>query len=175
MHIFNKTRLEGFSYSGFNLVDEVNQLKPNKIVDVGCGENLFKGLIQNLYGFDPIFHSNLDQQASIDTIDFDANSIDVALCLGSIQYGDANVQFNQLTKVVSWVKPGGYIVMRKWPFLDYVGHHEEYLKKINRICYSDFYIWTEKLNLTVYKEIKLDINRNFPELERLVWWWQKAA
>jgi len=29
------------------------------------------------------------------------------------------------------------------------------------------------LNLSIHIPIKLDINSNFPQLERLVWWWKK--
>ena len=34
------------------MIDEINALKPNKVIDLGCGANLYKGLIDNLTGID---------------------------------------------------------------------------------------------------------------------------
>ena len=173
---FNWDRLSGFSYSGINLVDEINQLNPKKVLDIGCGQNLLKGLVHNLYGFDKEYYPSIDEHATIQTIKIDPESIDVALCLGSLTYIPRESQLEQLEKIVSWVKPEGYIVVRTHPFIDYQGHQEEYFAQIGtsrRFYYSDFYDWTEKLNLTLHKPIRLDINSNFPQIERLVWWWKK--
>lgn len=171
---YSKEVMNGYRYSGYNLVKEVNDLKPSKVIDVGCGENLFKGMIDNLYGFDKEYYPEIDKQISIEDIDIELESIDVALCLGSLQYTSKIDQEYQLAKVVSWIKPGGYIIMRNQPFIDYVGHNEKYLHKTNnRILYSDFYKRTNQFNLSIHLPIKLDINSNFPQLERLVWWWRK--
>jgi len=43
---------KNYKYSGENLIDEVNQLDPDLVIDVGCGHNRFKGRIKNLIGFD---------------------------------------------------------------------------------------------------------------------------
>jgi len=175
-YIYNNTRMHGFTYSGYNLIEEVNSLFPQKVIDIGCGENLFKGQIHNLIGFDVDAYPNSDMQVSINDAVFEKESIDIALCLGSIQYRPVEDQFYEVEKIVSWIKPGGFIVVRMQPFLDYVGHNEDYISQFgikHRLSYKTFYEWTSKLNLTVYKPIVFDINRNFPTVERLVWWWKK--
>ena len=39
-----------FKHSGKNLVDEINDLKPELVIDAGCGINFLKGKIKNLIG-----------------------------------------------------------------------------------------------------------------------------
>ena len=175
-YVYTDFRFAGFSYSGYNLVEEVNQLNPQKVVDVGCGENLLKGLIPNLIGFDREYYPKLDRQASIEEIDFEPESVDVVLGLGSLQSCSTDQQFVNLTKIVSWLRPGGFLIVRNQPFLDYVGHCEDYIAQFgtaHRITYKLFYEWTEKLNLEIYKQPVFDVNKNFPSIERLVWWWRK--
>ena len=36
-----------FKYSGLAIIDEVNNLKPDNVIDIGCGYNEFKGKIKN--------------------------------------------------------------------------------------------------------------------------------
>ena len=49
-----------YTYSGLNLIEDVNALDPDLVIDVGCGHNRFKGHIKNLIGFDPQpFHDRL--------------------------------------------------------------------------------------------------------------------
>ena len=45
--------MKKWKYSGLQLIDEVNSLKPRAVLDVGCGYNEFKGKIDNLIGIDP--------------------------------------------------------------------------------------------------------------------------
>ena len=42
-----------FKYSGLKLIDEINFLKPDNVIDLGCGYNEFKGKIKNIIGLDP--------------------------------------------------------------------------------------------------------------------------
>ena len=42
-----------YKHSGLTLVDEINNLRPRSVLDVGCGYNEFKGKIDNLLGIDP--------------------------------------------------------------------------------------------------------------------------
>ena len=174
--MFNKDRLYGFPLTGFNLINEVNELKPSKVLDIGCGQNLFKGKIHNLYGFDPIPHNNVDEVSTIESFMCESESVDVALCLGSLQYVHRNNWVIQMKKIVNWVKPGGFIIVRLWPFLDYQGHNEVYLQHFDsnrRIYFKTFEECTQKLNLSVYKSIELEINSAYPQIERLSWWWKK--
>ena len=53
-----------WKYSGLALIDEVNNLKPRAVLDVGCGYNEFKGKIKNLIGIDPAW-SNEQKKAHL--------------------------------------------------------------------------------------------------------------
>jgi hypothetical protein len=45
--------MKKWKYSGLTLINEVNNLKPRAVLDVGCGYNEFKGRINNIIGIDP--------------------------------------------------------------------------------------------------------------------------
>ena len=57
--------MKKWKYSGVQLIDEVNNLNPRAVLDVGCGYNEFKGKIQNLIGMDP-YNRHADLQIKID-------------------------------------------------------------------------------------------------------------
>ena len=79
--------MKKWKYSGLKLIDEVNDLNPRSVLDVGCGYNEFKGKIHNLTGIDP-YNDRADYKISI--MDFRANEkFDVILCLGSINFGSS--------------------------------------------------------------------------------------
>ena len=70
--------------SGKQLISKI--ASSELVLDVGCGTNPFKGIIPNLTGIDPAF-DQADYKISID--DFETSErYDVALCLGSINFGD---------------------------------------------------------------------------------------
>lgn len=48
-----KPRTNEYEHTGWQLVDEINNLKPKSVLDVGCGYHPFKGRIDNLIGIDP--------------------------------------------------------------------------------------------------------------------------
>jgi SAM-dependent methyltransferase len=162
-------KLLGFQYSGVNLINEVNSLNPSLVIDVGCGTNYFRGKIKNLIGFDIADHPNLDFCCSISDMKVESNSVDVVLALGTFQYLTKEQIFKDVSTIVNWVKPGGYIVVRLLPFI----------AEANSI--SDSFRWsqewfeqvTDNLGLKLVKGIYLDKNKLVPNLERIVWWWQK--
>jgi hypothetical protein len=173
---FNPATWDGFmafqhyTHSGMNLIDEVNSLDADLVIDVGCGHNRFKGHIKNLIGFDPQPFPMADIQSDIASINFRPESADALLVLGSIQFGTRENVKQNLDKVVTWLKPGGYIVMRTLYQFD-----------TNAIPYADVhYAWTDKdieefgssNNLTIIKGPFVD---QAPKSSRLVWWWQKEG
>jgi len=89
--------LHNYKYTGWNLIDEVKEHET--VLDVGCGENPFKGHIKNLYGID-ITDIGCDENIAIE--DYKPKTkFDVAFCLGSINFGDWNTvvkQINCLTR-----------------------------------------------------------------------------
>jgi hypothetical protein len=173
---FNPSTWDGFmafqyyTHSGMNLIDDVNALDADLVIDVGCGHNRFKGHIKNLIGFDPQPFPMADIQSDIASINFRPESADVLLVLGSIQFGTRENVKQNLDKVVSWLKPGGVIVMRTLYQFD-----------TNTIPYADVhYVWTDKdieefgssNKLTIIKGPFVD---QAPKSSRLVWWWQKEG
>ena len=173
---FNPKRWDGYmafqhyAHSGMNLIEEVNALDPDLVIDVGCGHNRFKGHIKNLIGFDPQPFPMIDLQSDILSINFRPESADVLLALGSIQFGTREFVKENLDKVVTWLKPGGYIVMRTL-----------YEFKEEEIPYSDVhYVWNDQdiqefgdaNNLIMIKGPFVD---KAPKSSRLVWWWQKPG
>ena len=75
------------------MVDYVNDQKPSSVIDVGCGYNRFKGKINRLVGIDP-YNPAADVKSSIE--DYRGVAFDIALCLGSINFGDVDYQLERL-------------------------------------------------------------------------------
>ena len=94
--IWKDTNYQFFKYSGYSLVDYVNNQKPSSVLDVGCGYNRFKGKIKNLIGIDP-YNESADIKVSIEN--YNTVPYDIALCLGSINFGDEKTIDNQIDKL----------------------------------------------------------------------------
>ena len=100
--------LDQYTYSGWELVNKVEQHE--RVLDVGCGANPFKGKIKNLYGID-ITDVGSDEQVSIE--DFETDIIfDVAFCLGSVNFGSKEDVYNQIKKIDSLLANDGRIYWR---------------------------------------------------------------
>lgn len=80
------------------------------VIDVGCGRNPFKGQIKNLVGVDPAF-DQADVKCTIDDFVTD-QKFDIALCLGSINFGTVADIERQIAKIVSLLKPEAKIFWR---------------------------------------------------------------
>lgn len=122
--------IKKFKYSGLAIIDEVNAMNPDNVIDIGCGYNEFKGKIKNLIGIDPY-----NDRADIDvhTLDYKPDiQFDVAICLGSINFGSSDKILNELENVVNMVKSGGMLYFRVNPGIQ---HDRPAAKWIN------FYDW----------------------------------
>lgn len=124
-----------YVYSGYAIVDKIRAT--DFVVDVGCGTNPFKGKIRHLVGIDPTNHG-----ADIVTTIEDYTPVtkfDVALCLGSINFGSAEIIAEQIKKVNSILNEKAKIFWRLNP--GQADHGNDLCSDI------DFYPWTfEKLN-----------------------------
>ena len=119
-----------YKYSGLSIIDEVNSMNPDNVVDIGCGYNEFKGKIKNLIGIDP-YNDRAD--ISIHTLDYKPDvEFDVAICLGSINFGSSDKILAELENVVNMVKSGGFLYFRVNPGIQ---HDKPAAKWIN------FYDW----------------------------------
>lgn len=59
----NHYSIEEFKYTGLGLTNQI--LETDRVIDIGCGPNPFKGLIKNLVGIDPAF-PEADYQLSLE-------------------------------------------------------------------------------------------------------------
>lgn len=122
--------LNQFDKTGLSLVDKIKS--GDRVLDVGCGKNPFKGLIPNLVGIDPAF-DEADVKCTIE--EFSTHELfDVALCLGSINFGTSERIEQQIAKVVKLLKPQATIYWRCNPGQQ--DHNNEECKSI------DFYPWS---------------------------------
>ena len=119
-----------YKYSGLSIIDEVNAMNPDNVVDIGCGFNEFKGKITNLVGIDPY---NDKADIMVHTLDYKPDvEYDVAICLGSINFGSSDKILAELENVVGMVKSGGFLYFRVNPGIQ---HTRPAAKWIN------FYDW----------------------------------
>lgn len=142
-----------YNYSGLSLSKKI---RPNEwVLDVGCGINPFKPLITNLVGIDPAFEQ-ADHQTTIEEF-ITEQRFDVAFCLGSINFGDADNIKNQIKCVVNLLNPTARIYWRVNP-----GRKDHGNKECQAI---DFFPWSPRL-LTEYAtlfgftlvDLKQDLN-----------------
>ena len=111
-----RSPLPDFEHSGYALVEQVRGWRPGFVVDVGCGDNPFKGRIPNLLGID-LVNPGADLVCDLLDAPIQPGSIDVVLALGCINFGTRDVIEQQLRHVASWLTPAGRIVMRANPGL----------------------------------------------------------
>ena len=148
-----KVDYDKFDLTGWDLLSKIADNET--VLDVGCGYNLFKEFLgDRLHGIDPA--NNLaDEITTIE--DFETDELyDVALCLGSINFGDRDTIFTQASKTVQSIKPGGRIYWRQNPG---IGDHpwkevEETMQKIKDFEDSIPTIWTKKQVLEMTGQFK---------------------
>ena len=105
--------MKKWKYSGVALIDEVNNLKPRAVLDVGCGYNEFKGKINNLIGIDP-YNDRADLQIS--TLNYKTDQkFDVILCLGSVNFGHRDKIIAEVGRCVNLLADGGTMFFRVNP------------------------------------------------------------
>ena len=114
-----KSSIENYEKSGYSLVDVINDQNPRNVLDIGCGENQLKGKINNLVGVD-IVNPAADVVCDIMDIPFLDETFDIALALGSINFGEEEDIIKHLIKAASLLKPKGLLYMRVNPGLPHL-------------------------------------------------------
>lgn len=105
--------MKKWKYSGLALINEVNDLKPRAVLDVGCGYNEFKGKIDNLIGIDP-YNDHADLEVS--TLEYKTDQkFDVVLCLGSVNFGNREKIIAEVGRCVNLLADGGTMFFRVNP------------------------------------------------------------
>ena len=109
-----KPRTNDYDYTGWTLVDEINQLNPNAVLDVGCGYHPFKGRINNLVGIDP-YNNCADYEVDILEYKVKPESYDVIIALGSINFNSWDEIEERFAHCVNLLAPGGKFYLRANP------------------------------------------------------------
>ncbi len=146
--------MKKWKYSGLALINEVNNLKPRAVLDVGCGYNEFKGRINNIIGIDP-YNDNADLQ--VGTLDYKTDQkFDVILCLGSVNFGSRDKIIAEVERCEKLLADGGTMFFRVNPGLPHDKPEADWI---------EFYAWnvpfiielSEKFNLKIL-DIRDDTN-----------------
>lgn len=145
-----------YKYSGLAIIDEVNAMNPGAVIDIGCGYNEFKGKIQNLIGIDP-YNSRADVMSTL--LDFKSDQqYDVAICLGSINFGSSDKIITELTAAVNLVKDGGLLYFRVNPGQQHVAPESTWI---------NFYDWDPVFVSNMAKLLNCDLLTLRKDLNRL--------
>ena len=122
--------MKKWKYSGLQLIDEVNSLRPRAVLDVGCGYNEFKGKIENLIGIDP-YNDKADLHVS--TLDYKTDQkFDVILCLGSVNFGNREKIIAEVGRCVNLLSKNGTMFFRVNPGLSHDKPEADWI---------EFYAW----------------------------------
>jgi 2-polyprenyl-3-methyl-5-hydroxy-6-metoxy-1,4-benzoquinol methylase len=158
-HNNRHANLSKWQYSGYSLLDKISP--DESVIDVGCGQNLFKSYLPYLVGVDPA----TDQaDYKIPILEFETDQqFDVALCLGSVNFGDIDNIRAHVDKINSLLKPTGRIYWRcnekswlpdwffKWTF----DLHQELADKFGyelRDCKWDYFTPDDDHSYRIYAE-----------------------
>ena len=106
-----RPRTNEYDYSGWQLVDEINNQNPRSVLDVGCGYHPFKGRINNIVGIDPY---NNCADLMVDILDYRGQH-DVIIALGSINFNSRDEIEARFAKCVECLAPGGRMYFRVNP------------------------------------------------------------
>ena len=135
-----------YKYSGPALIDEVNKLKPRKVLDIGCGYHEFKHKIDNIVGIDPY---NDAADLTVKLLDHHPQEkYDAVLALGSINFGSTDKVFAELEHAVSLCNPGAVMFFRANPGLP---HHKDESNWIS------FYPWDSNFVINCATQLNVDI------------------
>jgi len=135
-----------YKYSGLSIVDEVNDMNPEAVIDIGCGYNEFKGKINNLIGIDP-YNKRADVKDTILTYKTDVK-YDVAIALGSINFGSSDKIIAEMTAAVNLVKPGGKLYFRVNPGVQHVALESRWI---------NFYDWSPVFISNIAQTLNCDV------------------
>lgn len=107
-------RTDQYQYTGWNIVDEINERNPKAVLDVGCGYNQFKPRIKNLVGIDK-FNNSADYMVDILEYNVEPDSYDAVIVFGSINFGEYADIAESFAKVFRLTAPGGRVYVRANP------------------------------------------------------------
>jgi SAM-dependent methyltransferase len=182
--IFLSRIVEKYPINGKTMIEEINNLDPTLVVDLGCGLNQYKGVIKNLVGVD-VVGCREDITADITDLKehFTDHSVDVILALGSINFGEDDLIKRQLQEVKRMLKVGGVAYFRA----NQNDHDKDHKGDLHYYDWSQDLVehWSTQLGFEILGEvtvaqgnarIKDRIDSNFVSKQRsnvrLFWKWR---
>ena len=109
-----KPRTNEYDHTGWQLIEEINKLNPERVLDVGCGYHPFKDRIHNLIGIDP-YNNCADYEVDILEYKVKPESYDAILALGSINFNSRDEIEERFAHCVNLLKPTGKFFLRANP------------------------------------------------------------
>jgi SAM-dependent methyltransferase len=100
--------------SGWALLERIKLFEPERILDLGCGDNQFKPYFPNLVGLD-VTNPKADILKDVLAYDPFPTRFDVIIALGSINFGREADILDELHHAASLLSQGGRIIMRVNP------------------------------------------------------------
>ena len=175
------------------MYQRINALDPKLVIDVGCGRNKHRQRIPNLIGFDASPFPEVDRHCTILEAEFEINSADAVLCLGSVQFISREYIIENMDRVFSWVKPGGLIEMRvllsddsaleyiatfdkrsaKYPWNDELRNWITEQYNLSYVIEPWIYNATAPMSVIEQKSNEIEKTLKFRDLKRQCWTWQK--
>jgi len=138
--------MKKYKYSGLSLIEEINNLKPRRVLDIGCGYHEFRGKINNLVGIDP-YNRAADYEVKL--LDYKPDEkFDATLALGSINFGSTDKIFAELEHAVSLCYPGAFMYFRVNPGLP----HDK-----DESSWISFYPWDSNFIVNCASQLGVDI------------------
>jgi hypothetical protein len=135
-----------YKYSGPALISEINNLKPRKVLDIGCGYHEFKGKIDNLVGIDPY---NNAADLCVKLLDHHPHEkYDATMALGSINFGSTDKIYAELEHAVSLCNPGAVMFFRVNPGLPHDRDESNWIH---------FYPWDSTFVVNCASQLDVDI------------------
>ena len=172
------------------VVEKATSVNPQLVIDAGCGHNVYKNVIPNVIGFDPGDYANLDLKSTILEAEFELESADVILALGSIHFVSKPYIKKNIKKLLSWLKPGGIMICRaiydtefikNFHFLNNKKHHvpwsEDFLNSLTEEFELEFEVEPFKrpwYNFDdVLKHTSVVGTPTHEDLQKIIWIWKK--
>ncbi len=130
-------------------IEEIRRLAPCRILDVGCGNNLYKQFFSDLFGID-IVNQRADQVCDI--LEFEPeDKFEVILCFGSLNFGGRKDILVRLKKVREILTDQGVIFMKVNPGIRWSSQPDLIIYPWN---FEDIYLLANEAGLMVQGRIQ---------------------
>jgi len=142
-----KPTTDQYQYSGWGIVDLINNQNPKRVLDFGCGYNQFKGRIDNLVGIDP-YNNCADYMVDILDFNVEPKSFDHIIVFGSLNFNSFEAIRIRFEKLLSLLTDGGRMYFRVNPGHDKPGAY-----------YVDIFDWKFETVYALAKDYNLDLEK----------------